>query len=79
MTEGMTLTGVYVVINSTAKHDYELWYEIDNWQVLDKDRENTQNSALFREFFEEHGDTDEWTRTKALRTVHDVRSALFDS
>ncbi len=78
MTEGMRFKGVYVVINGTASHDYEIWYELDNWAVLDKDRENPRSTELFKEFFEKFGYTDEWSQTKALRTVHDVKSALGD-
>ncbi|MHA2097720.1 MAG: hypothetical protein ACW99A_03460 [Candidatus Kariarchaeaceae archaeon] len=78
MTEGMTLKGIYVAISGTASYDYEMWVELDNWGVLDKDRENQRQAALFREFIQEHGIVDKWQRTRAFRTVHDVKSPIMD-
>lgn len=78
LTEGMTLKGIYLGINGTVSYDYEMWFEVDNWGVLDKDRENPKTAALFKEFFEEHGFVDKWARTRAFRTVHDVKSPILD-
>ncbi len=77
-TEGMTLKGIYVAINGTASYDWELRFELENWAVLDKDRDNQRTATLFREFVEEHGYTQKWARTRVFRTVHDVKSPLFD-
>ena len=39
-TEGMKLVDIYFPILGTADHDVEMWMEVDNWAVLDKDRDN---------------------------------------
>jgi hypothetical protein len=78
LTEGMTLKGIYIGINGTVPYDYEMWFEIDDWGVLDKDRENEKMAALFREFVAEHGMVDKWGRTRMFRTVHDVKSPMWD-
>ncbi len=77
-TEGMKFMGLYVTINSTVEHDYELWWELENWAVLDRERDNEESAELMKDLFKEHGWVWEWNRTKVFRTVHDVKSPIFD-
>jgi hypothetical protein len=62
----------YLTINGTADHDFEMWFEIDNWEVLDRDRGNQKVVEINKEIFKEMGLTFDWTRTRFLRTVDDV-------
>lgn len=78
-TDGMKLVEIYFPILNTADHDVEMWFEIDNWTVLDRDRENEKIRAVLTEMVGEHGpDMFEWMKTKFLRTLHDVQD-IFDS
>ena len=76
LVDGMKLVDFYVVINSTAEHDFEVLYEIDNWEVLDRDRDNTKMVELNKEMFKEMGIPFDWIRTKALRTISDTKDAF---
>ncbi len=77
LTDGMKLVEIYFPILNTAEHEVEIWFKIDNWAVLDKDRENEKIRAVLTEMIRELGvDMFEWIRTKALRTLHDVQSAF---
>ncbi|MHA2224629.1 MAG: hypothetical protein ACXAC8_05465 [Candidatus Hodarchaeales archaeon] len=76
LTNGMRLIDYYMVINSTADHDYEMWFEIDNWAVLDRDRDNQKMVELNQEMFKEMGMPFEWIRSKALRTISDTKDAF---
>ncbi|MHA2053616.1 MAG: hypothetical protein ACXAB2_12610 [Candidatus Hodarchaeales archaeon] len=73
LVDGMKLIDFYVVINSTADHDFEMWFEIDNWAVLDRERDNPKAVKLNQEMFEEMGIPIKWMRTKALRTISDTK------
>ena len=78
LTEGMKLVDIYFPILDTADHEVEIWFEMENWAVLDKDRENDKMKAVLTEMVQELGiDIFEWSRSKALRTLHDVQS-VFD-
>ena len=69
---GEKFIGAYVVINNTADHDVEVWYEIDNWAVMDAARGNKKVQPLLNEFFKKNGFVLEDSKTKFLRTVKDV-------
>jgi len=79
LTEGMKLVEIYFPILETADHDVETWFEIDNWAVMDKDRVNNKMKSLITELVQEIGiDIFEWSKSKALRTLHDVQF-VFDA
>ncbi|MFX1284583.1 MAG: hypothetical protein ACFFB5_13060 [Promethearchaeota archaeon] len=75
---GMKFIGVYIIINATADHDFEMWYEIDNWAVLDRERDNKKAEELNLEMFAEIGMPFEWMHTKFLRTLDDVKFMDFE-
>lgn len=76
LVDGMKLIDFYVVINGTAEHDFEVWYEIDNWEVLDRERDNPKEVELNQEMFKEMGIFFDWVRTKALRTISDTKDVF---
>jgi len=78
LTEGMKFLNIYFTINQTAKHDYEIWYEVDNWAVLDKARNNKKMTALNRGVYEKMGMPIKWSLMKVFRSATDVKNPLFD-
>lgn len=79
MTPGMKLVDVFFTINQTAKHDFEIWYEVDNWGVLDKDRENKKMQNFQKELYEKYGNFFQWALMKVLRTATDVKHPRLDN
>ena len=47
--EGMRYIDTYVNIMNTGEYDYDVWYELDNWEVLDELR----NHDPWWEFYDE--------------------------
>ena len=76
LTDGMKFLGVYFTILNFEDYDFEVWYEIDNWEVLDRDRENQKMKELNQELFKKYGYAFESVRTKVLRSVEDVKFML---
>ena len=72
LTEGMRFVGIYFVILQTDDHDVEIWYEMDNWEVLDRDRFNKKFDEINSELYEKLGNYYVWRRVKVLRTPDDV-------
>lgn len=68
--EGVRYLNAYLVILGTAEHDYEVWYEIDNWAALDVWHAHTK----WDEFFvKEIGAFDEGSpKIKFLRGMQEV-------
>ncbi|MHA2403394.1 MAG: hypothetical protein ACXADH_10425 [Candidatus Kariarchaeaceae archaeon] len=80
LTEGMKFIGMFITIEGTADHDWELWLELDNWGVLDKNRGNKELNQFMKEsFFDKFGFANDWMKTKAFRTATDVRHAFLDA
>ena len=72
MTEGMRFVGIYFVILQTDSHDVEMWYEMDNWEVLDRDRFNKKFDEINNELYEKLGNFYEWRRMKVMRSPEDT-------
>ena len=70
--KGQKLIGVYAVVAGSANYDYEVWFEIDNYAVLDQ-RENPAMEAVMEEAFTKYGyvfeGREEW---RFLRTLDDL-------
>lgn len=77
LTDGMKLIGVYFTILDTTDYDVEVWYEIDNWEVLDRDRENSKMREFNKQIYEKYGNVLEWSRSKVFRSAVDVKF-IFD-
>ena len=80
LTDGIRLIDFYLVINSTADHDFEFWYEIDNWAVLDNWRKqaedpNSKYAKFIQAMINETGVLIEQVRSKFLRPAGQV--AIF--
>lgn len=69
LTDGMKLAGIYFVILQTDNHDVEFWYEMDNWEVLDRDRLNSKHFEVLPESL--HAPY-EWRRVKVMRSPNDA-------
>ena len=75
---GVKFLGAYLVVASTADHDYEVWYEIDNWAALDNWRKeletpNSKASKFSEEAAKELGAVFVWPRSKVLREAGKVK------
>ena len=72
--EGVRYLNAYIVILGTAEHDYEVWYELDNWAVLDAWKNHTKWDDFYDEKVKEIGVFDEGTpKIKFLRAMQDVK------
>ena len=71
--EGMRYIDTYVNIMNTGEYDYDVWYELDNWEVLDELRNHDPWWEFYDEKIKEIGIFDK-TRpvNKFLRKIQDV-------
>ena len=70
--DGAKYLGAYMVVNGTADYDFEVWYELDNWAVIDVWRDHAKWHEFYEEKVKDIGVFDKWTRSRFLRTIHDV-------
>jgi len=70
--DGAKYLGAYLIVNGTADYDFEIWYELDNWNVLEMWRNHTKWYEFYEEKIKNIGVFDKWTRSRFLRTIHDV-------
>ncbi len=71
---GVKHIGTYVVVVSSADHDFEQWWELDNWASLDAwkkevDNPNSNYHKTMKELKKELRGVVEFGRTKFLRPV----------
>ena len=71
--EGMRYVDTYVVILNSAEHDYEVWFELDNWAALDTMRNHDPWWDFYDQKIKEIGVFDETRPTNLfLRRIKDV-------
>ncbi|MHA2172472.1 MAG: hypothetical protein ACXAB7_21590 [Candidatus Kariarchaeaceae archaeon] len=71
--EGAKFMGAFLVTSGHADHDYEIWYEIENYAVLDNwSNENPKIKAFGEEIARTLGVLFKWGRTRFLKPVTDV-------
>lgn len=71
--EGMRYINTYVVILNTAEHDYEVWFELDNWAILDVMRNHDPWWEFYEAKIKEIGIYDkEKPVNKFIRGIKDV-------
>ncbi len=71
--EGMRYIDTYVTIMNTGDYDYEVWFELDNWKVIDDLRDHDPWWDFYEAKMKEIGLFD-LTRpdNKFLRSINDV-------
>jgi len=79
--EGVKFLGAYLTILGSADHNYEMWFEIDKWETMDRWRSAAQDpgskySQYIQRLVNELGIVADWTRGKFLRPVGEVK--LFE-
>jgi hypothetical protein len=75
--KGVKHIGTYIVVAATADHDFEQWFEIDNWTALDAwkndvDNPNSKYHKIVEELNKELGVVSEWRRSKFLRLAKET-------
>ena len=70
--KGARFVGAYMIV-AGAEHDYEIWYEIDNWGVLDTWRDHEPWGKLVEELAKESGFLWKWGNVKFLRAVNNMK------
>ena len=78
--EGVKYLGAHLVVIRSADHDFEQWFEIDNWAVLDNWRKqaedpNSKYAKFIQAMINETGVLIEQVRSKFLRPAGQV--AIF--
>lgn len=71
--DGARFVGAFLTTIGHADHDYEIWYEIDNYGVLDNwTNKNPKVKSFGEEIAREFGLIAKWAHTRILKPVSDV-------
>ena len=71
--EGMRYIDTYVTIMNTGEYDYEIWFELDKWEVIDELRNHDPWWEFYEQKMKEIGLFDrQRPDNKFLRKISDV-------
>ena len=71
--DGARFVGAFLTTLGHADHDYEIWYEIENYGVIDNwNNKNPKVKAFAEEIAKNFGLIAEWANVRTLKPVSDV-------